>query len=205
MQKTQELLEEKNNELFQMYRDKSKKHAQITNLYNMLKARTRESQTQTASSKSVSQASDSSMHPAPTPASTIRVPQTPSRGLTVTKEGIGPLHRYQRSGTGSSSGRKGHDRTAMPPPRRPTRITKPLTTPQHRTRFPGPSHPPSRLANLPHDNVLFQRFHGSPDSSQTPGTTYFTGPRSGFMEANTPSQSPRLGLNYGSFFQSPRR
>lgn len=205
MQKTQAQLEEKNNELFQMYHEKSKKHAQITNLYNLLKSRTMKSQMQTAASQSVSQVLNSLAPPTSAPPIITQVPQTPSQGLPVTKDGIELLHRYQRSGTGSSSGRKGHDRTAMPPPSRPTRITKPTTTSQHRTRFPGPARPSSRLANLPHDNALFQRFHAPPVSNEAPDIAYFTDHRNGFVEANAPRQSPRTRLGYESYFDSPRR
>lgn len=200
MQKIQAQLEQKNDELYQKYHDKSKKYDQITNLYNLLKSRTMGSQAQTAVLKSAPHVINSFAHPPSTPGSITQVPGTPSQDFPVTKESIGRLHRYQRSGTGSSSGRK-----AMPPPKRPTRITKPMATPQYRTRFPGPTHPPNRLANLPHDKELFQRFRGAPDSSQVPDMSYFTGPRNGLMGVNTPSQSPRRGLRYGSLFNSPRR
>ncbi|WEW56854.1 hypothetical protein PRK78_002309 [Emydomyces testavorans] len=50
---SQEQLQKKNQELVELYRDKNKKHAQITNLYNLLKARTMRSQLQTAVSDTV--------------------------------------------------------------------------------------------------------------------------------------------------------
>lgn len=183
-----------------MYCEKSKKYDQITNLYNLLKSRTMRSQIQTAGSKPTPQVLDSVAHPPSTPGSITQIPETPSRGLAVTNEGIGRHHLYQRSGIGSSSGRK-----AMPPPKRPIRITKPMATPQRRTRFPGPSHPPSRLANLPHDKEMFQRFHAPSDSSQVSGVPCFTGSRNIFPGTNTPSQSPRIGLKFGSYLSNPRR
>lgn len=58
MQTAQEQLQKKNQELFEMYREKSKKFTQITNLYNLLKSRAMKSQMQTAASDSVSRALD---------------------------------------------------------------------------------------------------------------------------------------------------
>lgn len=186
MQKTQGQLEDKNNELFQMYRDKSKKHAQMTNLYNLLKSRSMKSQMQTAASKSVSQTLGSLVPRDEPPTSAQdgmgQVPQTPSNGFPVTKEGIELLHRYQRSGTGSSSGKRKHERTAMPPPSRPTGIVKPTAKPRHRTQLPGPTRPPTGLANLPHDGALFQRFHDAPVPNAVPDISYFTDPGNGFVE-----------------------
>ncbi|KAI1957968.1 hypothetical protein LOZ58_005443 [Ophidiomyces ophidiicola] len=49
----QEQLQKKNQELVELYRDKSKKHAQVTNLYSLLKSRAMRSQLQTAVSDTV--------------------------------------------------------------------------------------------------------------------------------------------------------
>lgn len=198
MQKTQRQLQEKNNELFQMYRDKSKKHAQMTNLYNLLKSRTMKSQMQTAASTSVSQALDSLVprnEPPPTPAhgSMGQVPQTPSNGFPVSKEGIELLHRYQRSGTGSSSGKKKLDRKTMPPPSRPTGIVKSTPTPRHRTRLPGPARPSTGTANLPHDDALFERFQNTSFPDGVPDISYFTDPKNGFVEQ---TRTPNHGIGH---------
>ncbi|KAI5299421.1 hypothetical protein KEM56_003246 [Ascosphaera pollenicola] len=59
MQISQEQLLKKNQELVELYRDKSKKHAQVTNLYNILKSRAMRSQIATAATDSISQTLDS--------------------------------------------------------------------------------------------------------------------------------------------------
>lgn len=50
---SQQQLQKKNQELVEVYRDKCKKHTQITNMYNLLKSRAMRSQIQTAVSDSV--------------------------------------------------------------------------------------------------------------------------------------------------------
>lgn len=134
MQATQEQLQRKNQEMADLYREKSKKLTQMTNLYNLLKARAMRSRMQTAASDTVSQTLDlfsarnpfsvsvpasgptlmpSAPAPAPCP------PQTPS--LPVNNDGVEQLHRFQRSGTGSSRRvrSKAADAVTMPPPHRP--------------------------------------------------------------------------------------
>lgn len=143
MQATQEQLQKKNQEMTDLFREKSKKLTQMTNLYNLLKARAMRSRMQTAASDSVSQtlnslssrnpfsvsipssgpppvATATTTRPQATRPQTTRPPQSPS--YEVNKDGVEQLHRYQRSGTGSSSRvrRKDVDATAMPPPNRPT-------------------------------------------------------------------------------------
>ena len=131
MQTAQDQLRKKNQELVDMYRDKCKKFTQMTNLYNILKSRAMRSQMQTAATDTVSQALDSltasrnnisELVPRHTEAP--RPPQTPlsrqSNVYPVNQEGVEQLHRHQRSGTGSSKGRKERtDVAAMPPPSRP--------------------------------------------------------------------------------------
>ena len=130
MQVAQEQLQKKNQELFEMYRDKSKKFTQITNLYNLLKSRAMKSQMQTAASDSVSQALNSlgsrnevSTSASNRPISMAPDPQTPSSkqygDYPVNQKGVEQLHRHQRSGTGSSKGRKRNRIVTMPPPSRP--------------------------------------------------------------------------------------
>lgn len=125
MQASQEQLQKKNQELFEMYRDKSKKFTQITNLYNLLKSRAMKSQMQTAASDSVSQALNSlgsrnevSTSASNRPMSMARDPQSPSSkqygNYLFNQEGVEQLHPYQRSGTGSSNGRKKDDIVTMP-------------------------------------------------------------------------------------------
>lgn len=136
MQATQDQLQKQNQELFEMYRDKSKKFTQITNLYNLLKSRAMKSQMQTAASDSVSQALNSlgsrnelSTSASNRPMSMTQPPQTPSSkqygNYPVNQEGVEQLHRYQRSGTGSSKGRKRDYIGVMPPPSRPTGPSRP--------------------------------------------------------------------------------
>lgn len=208
MQTSQEQLQKKNQELFDMYREKSKKFTQITNLYNLLKSRAMKSQMQTAASDSVSQALDSiapSRHQPSTsvpnrPTSIPQVPQTPSskQYYPVDQEGVEQLHRYQRSGTGSSKGRKRND-ISMPPPSRPagTGAGKnnilysqaiadhvadvPNATPQHRTRLTGSVRPPTALSNLPQDDAMFERFNSGIPRSYNPNGDYFAGPDHVFM------------------------
>lgn len=134
MQAAQEQLEKKNQELADLHRAKSKKLSQMTNLYNLLKARAMRSQMQTTASDTVSRTLNtlssrdgtvmSTAQPGtrpilPPPKS--RTPKTPS--FPMSPGGIEQLHRFQRSGTGSSRrvGNKSSEAAAMPPPRgRPT-------------------------------------------------------------------------------------
>ena len=132
MQATHEQLQKKNQELVDLYREKCKKFSQITNLYNLLKSRAMRSHMQTAASDSVSQALNSLGASRNDPSASAsnkplgpQIPlQTPSHRqqyiFPVNQEGVEQLHRYQRSGTGSSKGaRKRTDTSAMPPPSLP--------------------------------------------------------------------------------------
>lgn len=132
MQATHEQLQKKNQELVDLYREKCKKLSQITNLYNLLKSRAMRSHMQTAASDSVSQALNSlgaSRNEPPASASNGQSgPLIPLQAQShrqqnifpVDQEGVEQLHRYQRSGTGSSKGaRKRTDASAMPPPSLP--------------------------------------------------------------------------------------
>lgn len=129
MQEAQEQLQKKNQELADLYREKSKKLSQMSNLYNLLKARAMRTQMQTAASDTVSQtlntlsSRNGTAVPTPLPglqykptAQKPRIPKTPS--YPMGSDGIEQLHRYQRSGTGSSrrTGKKIADVAAMPPP-----------------------------------------------------------------------------------------
>ncbi|EAW06745.1 uncharacterized protein ACLA_084400 [Aspergillus clavatus NRRL 1] len=175
MQTTQDQLRKKNQELVDLYREKCKKFAQITNLYNLLKSRAMRSQMQTAASDTVSQALGSlattANQPLPSGLSKSgnisRPPQTPlsrqSNPFPINVEGVEQLHRHQRSGTGSSKGvnQKAHN-AAMPPPAIANNLRNrgiPNATPQHRTRLPGPIRPSTGMSNLPQDSVMFERFH----------------------------------------------
>jgi hypothetical protein len=115
-----------------MYREKCKKHTQMTNLYNLLKGRAMRSQMQTAASDSVSHALNSlpgtrneemiSMNRGRTGQQQSHH-QTPSSrqfgSFRTDRHGIEQLHRHQRSGSGSSRGGGGLVAAAMPPPKRP--------------------------------------------------------------------------------------
>lgn len=128
MQAAQEQLQKKNQELVDLYREKSKKLTQMTNLYNLLKARAMKSRMETAASENVSQTLNTfssrtgrTIAPAQ-PATSMpniqkaRTPKTPS--FLFSPEGVEQLHRYQRSGTGSSkmSRPQRGGKSAMPPP-----------------------------------------------------------------------------------------
>lgn len=131
MQEAQEQLQKKNQELADLYRERSKKLSQMTNLYNLLKARAMRSQMQTAASDTVSQtlntlsSANTTTQPMPQarpqykpPASKPRTPKTPS--YPAGSDGVEQLHRFQRSGSGSSrrTGKRAADAVAMPPPGR---------------------------------------------------------------------------------------
>lgn len=150
MQKTQDQLHKKNQELIHLYRDKCKSFTQITNLYNLLKSRAMRSQMQSAATDSVSRtlnsiasrpemstsASNKPMdiptslqapnqvpqttrqHNMPTDTPYQQVSQSPrQQNVYPIQDGVEQLHRYQRSGTGSSKGAKRKPGTnVMPPP-----------------------------------------------------------------------------------------
>ncbi|PWY68421.1 cyclin [Aspergillus heteromorphus CBS 117.55] len=175
MQATQDQLHKKNQELVDMYREKCKKFAQMTNLYNLLKSRAMRSQMQTAASDTVSQALNSLAvsrgdQPVLVPKlpGASALPQTPSTRQSntypVSQEGVEQLDRHQRSGTGSSKGAKQKaDMAAMPPPPirqigNPRQNEIPAATPQHRTRLGGSSRPSTGKSQLPHDSVMLERF-----------------------------------------------
>jgi E3 ubiquitin-protein ligase CCNP1IP1 len=137
MQLSQEQLHKKNQELVEMYREKSKKHAQVTNLYNLLKSRAMRSQIQSAASDSVSHVLESLSGPRPESTSFPDLHQSLSSHTPVSRaslkgqypmgrNGIEQLHPHQKSGSGSGSGNVSvnmdHDHpviTSMPPPNRP--------------------------------------------------------------------------------------
>ncbi|OQD98077.1 hypothetical protein PENSOL_c010G05440 [Penicillium solitum] len=172
MQSCQEDLQKKNQELNDMYRDKNNKLAQMTNLYNLLKARAMRSRMQTAASDTVSQTLSSLNAPPPAsitrsevpalpPAPVTRNPKTPT--FPVNQDGVEQLHRYQRGGTGSS--KRARTRTTreapMPPPARPNwdgRNSKgPDPAPQHRTRLPRISRTPTVSSEFPPGDAITQR------------------------------------------------
>ncbi|KAL4898084.1 cyclin [Aspergillus ambiguus] len=166
MQKEQDNLQKKNQELVDMYREKSKKFTQITNLYNLLKSRSMRPQIQSAASDSISKALKSLVPQNLQSSSSTRPPGvSPSSrqqdGFPL--DGVERIHRYQRSGTGSSKEARRTDMAAMPPPNRPGTARNrniPKATPQHRTRLTGPSRPSTVTSHLPEDSVMFQRFQG---------------------------------------------
>ncbi|KAJ5894793.1 Zinc finger RING-type [Penicillium taxi] len=128
LQATQEQLQKKNQELIDLYRQKSKKLSQVTNLYNLLKARAMRSQMQTTASNTALETLQgissrdgtatliASANPSQMPA--LMKPRTPrAPSFPISPEGIERLHRHQRSGTGSSRGLKTSDAITMPPPK----------------------------------------------------------------------------------------
>ncbi|KAJ9405503.1 hypothetical protein DTO045G8_6720 [Paecilomyces variotii] len=156
MELNQQHLHKKNQELVEMYREKCKKHAQMTNLYNLLKNRAMRSQMQTAASDTVSNTLNSLPGARNEPLTTAshsrlvsQIPQTapsrpPHNQYPVDQEGVEQLHRYQRSGSGSSRGANRRDESSMMPPPQirpggPRNSNIPPATPQHRTRLPSSS------------------------------------------------------------------
>src|SRR5205814_2346290 len=126
-QLSQEQLQKKNQELVEIYREKSKKHAQITNLYNLLKSRAMRSQIQTAASDSASQtiesleaskAPDAGLHPPLS--SLIASPTSRQYGpYPVPNDSNEQLYRNQRGRVGIGSSNNHLDNIAMAPPSRP--------------------------------------------------------------------------------------
>ncbi|KAJ5539583.1 cyclin [Penicillium frequentans] len=174
LQAAQEQLQKKNQELVDLYREKSTKLTQMTNLYNLLKARAMRSRMETAASETVSHTLNTISRSVPVgslaPSGPSQIPtrsaplppKTPS--FPMSPGGIEQLHRYQRSGTGSSRrvDTKISKPTGMLPPGRPTlNLHNPHirnTNPQHRTRLPQSSRPPTALSQLPPDDVIMARF-----------------------------------------------
>ncbi|KAL3459448.1 hypothetical protein BJX64DRAFT_301283 [Aspergillus heterothallicus] len=172
MQTVQKQLRKKNQELVDMYREKSKKCSQITNLYNLVKSRAMRSQMQTAAASQAINTLDLQRNDpavlAVNPYGVSAPPQTPSafqqRAFPVDPEGVEQLHRHQRSGTGSSKGQQAADAAAMPPPpSRPLAALRrgdpPNATPNHRTRLVGPSRPLTGMSQLPSDSLMTGRFN----------------------------------------------
>lgn len=125
MQINQEQLQKKNHELVEIYREKCKKHAQVTNLYNLLKSRAMRSQIQTAASDSVAQAleslgggpmSSSSTEDLFRPLTSLAPsPRRSPMRYPTANMGMQQLHRHQRSGSGSATKNR-LDSATMPPP-----------------------------------------------------------------------------------------
>ncbi|KAJ5770140.1 Zinc finger RING-type [Penicillium nucicola] len=174
MQSAQEDLQKKNQELNDLYRDKNNKLSQMTNLYNLLKARAMRSRMQTAASDTVSQALNSlpSLNVPPSvsvgrsemsPVLPLKVSRHPqAQSFPVDPEGVEQLHRHQRSGTGSSKrARTKRPKSApMLPPARPNwnGRSEPDHNPQHRTRLPRLSRTPTMLSEFPPSDAIMQRF-----------------------------------------------
>ncbi|KAE8139081.1 cyclin [Aspergillus pseudotamarii] len=216
MQATHEQLQKKNQELVDLYREKCKKFSQITNLYNLLKSRAMRTHMQTAASDSVSQALNSlgaSRNDPPASTSNRQVgPLLPVQTLShrqqnifpVDQEGVEQLHRYQRSGTGSSKGAmKRADATAMPPPSLPgnPRHQEVPMTPQHRTRLTGQSLPSTGMSHLPPNSVLLERFR---DDSVATGSLANAHPslNRGNPQLQTPGQTGNGPPGTRTFFDS---
>lgn len=139
MQLCQEQLHKKNQELVEMYREKSKKHTQVTNLYNLLKSRAMRSQIQSAASDSVAHTLESFSGSRAESTSFPDLHQTLSSHTPlpranhhdqypIDQNGIEQLHRHQKSGSGSGNGsgnasvnmnHSNLNTISMPPPNRP--------------------------------------------------------------------------------------
>ncbi|KAL1960409.1 hypothetical protein VTO42DRAFT_7708 [Malbranchea cinnamomea] len=150
LQLNQEQLQKKNQELAEIYREKSKKHAQITNLYNLLKSRAMRSTIQTAASESVAQTLQSLGATGHNNGAEELDP--PLTGLgTASRAGrcdqyarrndVEQLHRHQRSGSGQSGQKCQNTLAMLPPSAIPLSFRNNIlaATHQHRTRLPQPS------------------------------------------------------------------
>lgn len=150
---SQERLHKKNQDLVSLYREKCARVNKIITSYNALRSRNMKSQVKSALSGTTSQALDSLprnvssllAQPLTTSASNVNLdphnrsrisPGTPSarrrEAHPVNLEGVEQLHRYQRSGTGSSRGVKrtlDAATTVMPPP------VPPMANPRPRKRY----------------------------------------------------------------------
>ncbi|KAJ5083415.1 cyclin [Penicillium angulare] len=173
LQGSQEQLQKKNEELVDMYREKSKKLSQMTNLYNLLKTRAMRSRMETAAFESVSNTLNTAPRIAPAASTTIpqppriptlplpRPPKTPS--YPKSPDGIEQLHRHHRSGTVSSRrAGKNSSKVKMMQAPYPT-LNRPKaqianTMPQHRTRLPRSTRLPTNLSQLPPEDVIMARF-----------------------------------------------
>src|SRR5271168_985086 len=154
-------LHQKNNELIDMYREKSKKHAQTQHLYDTLKKRILMSQVETAASDNVARTLKtiaSGTRPGTfngtgfTQATSLGTNvghERKSNNIPVNENGVEQLHRRQRQGSGSQAS---GDVAAMPPPNHiPSRhrmqnIT--TATPIHRTQLPG-ARPAATRSQIP--------------------------------------------------------
>ncbi|KAL4923934.1 uncharacterized protein BDV17DRAFT_301381 [Aspergillus undulatus] len=213
MQTAQELLRKENQRLANMCREKCKKFTQITHLYNVLKSRAMRSQMQTAAASRAMNSLDAPrngpVNPALQDLGASMPPQTPSayqqRAYSVDLGGVEQLHRHQRSGTGSSKGRKQKDANAMPPPSRPVLGLRsgepPNATPKHRMRL-APSRPSTGMSQLPNDSIMLERFH----ANQPPTEGYMDGrhhPPTHREALNVQSYRPTDGApGIASFFNS---
>ncbi|OJJ44955.1 hypothetical protein ASPZODRAFT_657237 [Penicilliopsis zonata CBS 506.65] len=183
LQEAQGHLQKKNEELEDLYRHKSRKLTQVTNLYNILKTRTMRTDIQTAASDSVAQTlrslathTEQSTHR--TPVQNMAVLQPPSRPVShqlkpyyIDKEGVDRVHRYQRCTTSSSRGTKRKtDAHAMPPPNQPARSIKNTmftnATPRHQIRLPEIQTSTSTSDSMLSENAIYQQRFGGPHNYQ---------------------------------------
>ena len=157
-------MQQKNQELIELYRDKSRKHAQTQHLYDTLKKRILMSQVETAASDNVNQTLRSL-------ANTISRPETYSGSvnqqthgmgverihsgnadhISIDEHGVEQLHRHQRQGSGSHTSEHIH---AMPlPPQVPRHripnIAPAVPTPMHRTQLPGAARGVAQRSQIP--------------------------------------------------------
>ncbi|KAJ5239087.1 cyclin [Penicillium chermesinum] len=177
MQTAQEQLQSKNQELADLNREKSKKLSQMTNLYNLLKARAMRSRMEIAASDDVTQALRT-LNTTTSKESTesIRLPNAPMRGpqqqsipvkipvkIPVNSEGVEQLHRYQRSATGSSRhvsktpttlSRGAAPRYSLPSLQK----AAPPARQQHRTRLSNTGRVGTAISGLPPHDEIVARF-----------------------------------------------
>ncbi|KAF7716756.1 Uncharacterized protein PECH_008792 [Penicillium ucsense] len=175
MQAQHEQVQKRNQELVDLYREKSKKLDQMTNLYNLLKARTMKSRMETAALENVSETLNSmshrNAHVMPPPPSARSVPNASKSHTSKTPScpfspgGVEQLHRNQRSGTGSSrfSRPQKNAKSGVPTPVghsvfnvRTAPVNK--STQPHRTRLPHSNRPSAAASHLPPEEDILARF-----------------------------------------------
>jgi hypothetical protein len=118
LQIDQKTLIQKNGELSDMYRDKSKKQAQTQHLYDTLKKRVMTSQVQTAASDSVAQAINS-MSGIPRPQTFADASFQQSHSMNFRPEHAQHTHHGRSPSRSSKNAHDGTEAAAMPPPSGP--------------------------------------------------------------------------------------
>jgi E3 ubiquitin-protein ligase CCNP1IP1 len=195
-------LHQKNSELVEMYREKSKKHAQTQHLYDTLKKRILMSQVETAASDNVAQTLKT-MTSGTRPGTfngigfvqarghgTHAPREQPSNDIPINENGVEQLHRHQRQGAGSQTS---GDMAAMPPPDHiPSRHRLQSATPLHRTQLPG-TRPTATRSHIP----LSTARPSFPIEHRPPGSTLRQSLTGSQVNRNSLGSASGFGLTVG--------